>query len=120
MDITPGSRMVEVISSNDERDLIAFGANRAHSFTSKLPVEIRYRAQKGEKEVEIADLVDNLLSTAKQPTRAVKADIGSIVLLIPPGYYGRPLKTFMILSFALQGYHVLRFHPHKDPNRWSK
>lgn len=84
-DITPGSRMVEVVSGNDVRDPIALGAKNAYSFTSKLLVEIRSRAQQGEKELEIADLIASLPSTVKQPTHSVKAGIGSIVLPIPPG-----------------------------------
>lgn len=97
--------MVEVISGNDERDPIAFGAKKAHSFTSKLLVEVRSRAQRGEKEIEIANVIESLPSATKQPTHAVKAGIGSIVVPIPsppttPAQQSQPgpglLSTFTI------------------------
>ena len=104
-DITPRSRMVEIISGNDERDPIAFGAKKAHSFTSKLLVEVRSRAQRGEKEIEIANLIESLPSATKQPTHAVKAGMGSIVVPVPsppttPAQQSQPgpglLSTFTI------------------------
>ena len=75
-------------------------------FTWRSLIEIKSRVQKGEKEVEIANVTENLPSAAKQPTYAVKAGIGSIVLPIPLGKtataQSQPrsgiLSTFTILT----------------------
>lgn len=54
------SRVVEILSAGDERDPVAFAAGTKNSFTSKLLIEIRSRAQQGDKLVEMADVIDKL------------------------------------------------------------
>ena len=76
------SRIVEVVAGNDERDPEALSAKGALSLTAKLHIELRMRAQQGDKSVEISDLISFLRRTSpiKKPTHSVKLGLGSIVL----------------------------------------
>ncbi|KAJ9349271.1 hypothetical protein DTO027B9_7671 [Paecilomyces variotii] len=105
----PKSRIVEILTAGDDRDPIAFSAGTQLSFTSKVLVEVRKRAQNGEKFIEVVDLIDTLRksSPVKTPSYAAKVGMGSITLPLaqipitpstspmrrnPPG----PLATFSL------------------------
>ncbi|KAK2738137.1 hypothetical protein FQN55_000757 [Onygenales sp. PD_40] len=77
-----GTRIVEILGAGDERDPIAFGSGSALSFTAKLLVEVRNRAQRGDKSVRIADMMVHLRhnSPVKKPTYTAKLGVGSITL----------------------------------------
>ncbi|KAJ9245641.1 hypothetical protein DTO169E5_360 [Paecilomyces variotii] len=79
---SPKSRIVEILTAGDDRDPIAFSAGTQLSFTSKVLVEVRKRAQNGEKFIEVADLIDTLRksSPVKTPSYAAKVGMGSITL----------------------------------------
>ncbi|WEW60804.1 hypothetical protein PRK78_006292 [Emydomyces testavorans] len=76
------SRNVEILSAGDERDPVAFAAGTKNSLTSKLLIEIRSRAQRGDKLVEMADVMNALQqsSPVKKPSYTAKLGIGSITL----------------------------------------
>jgi hypothetical protein len=76
------SRIVEMLSAGDESDPVAFAAGTKNSFTSKLLIEIRSRSQRGDKLVEMADVIDKLQqsSPVKKPGYAALLGIGSITL----------------------------------------
>lgn len=84
--INARSRLVEVLAANDYRNPSAFGPQSAHSLTSKLYLEVRDRAQRGEKMIEIAQIMDKLQQSTvvKTPSHAVKIGLGSIVLPLSP------------------------------------
>ena len=80
--INTRSRIVEVLGANDDRDPHAYGRQGTHSFTSKLYLEVRDPAQRGEKMIEIAEIMDKLQQSTvvKIPSYAVKVGLRSIVL----------------------------------------
>lgn len=82
-------RRVDVLCAGDRTDPIANGSIGANSFTKKVFVEVRKRAQQGKVDVELSSLIAHLRATAsprKMPTYAAKLGPGSIVLPIirPP------------------------------------
>lgn len=79
----PEARIVEILSAGrDAQDPIAFGAGKTNSFTSKLLMEVRHRAQRGEKFAEMASVIETLQRTSrvKKPAYAAKVGLGSICL----------------------------------------
>lgn len=84
--INARSRIVEILAANDDRDPFAYGRQGTCSFTSKLFMEVRERAQRGEKMIEIAQIMDKLQQAAvvKTPSHTVKVGLGSIVLPLFP------------------------------------
>jgi hypothetical protein len=78
----PQSRIVEILSAGDKSDPVAFAAGTKNSLTSKLLIEIRSRSQRGDKVVEIADVIDKLQqsSPVKKPGYAATLGISSITL----------------------------------------
>lgn len=107
----PNSRLVEVLTSGDARDPIAFPAGTHNSLTFKLLVEIRSRAQRGDKRVEIADAIDTLRqnSPIKKPQYAPKLGLGSITLPLNPAMtaisINKPISTSdtpgMLATFSI-------------------
>lgn len=80
-----GHRRVDVLSAGNREDPKAYGSRDTLSFTSKLSVEIQKRAQRGDVEIEMADLVSSLGETSspvKTPTYAARLGLGSVVLPI--------------------------------------
>jgi hypothetical protein len=73
---------VEILAAGDKRNVIALGAGPTNSFTQNLLIEVRHRAQYGEKLVEIADLINALRqsSPVKKPTHGIRLGMGSITL----------------------------------------
>lgn len=72
---------MEILAANSARDPYAFGAMGAHSFTSKLLVEIRGHVLRGEKSIEVVDLMNRIQEQCRVgiPSHTVKVSLGAIV-----------------------------------------
>lgn len=81
---TEDSRIVEMIAVAGPNDPVAFAAGPRNSLTQKLFVEVRARAQNGDKRLEMADVVATLRqsSPVKKPTYTAALGTGSICLPI--------------------------------------
>ena len=79
-------RRVDVLSAGNREDPKSYDSCGTFSFTSKLSVEIQKRAQRGDVEIEMAQLVSSIRETSsspvKTPTYAAKLGLGSVVLPI--------------------------------------
>ncbi|KAK2769937.1 hypothetical protein FQN53_005805 [Emmonsiellopsis sp. PD_33] len=78
----PATRLVDILASGDRRDPGAFADGNTLSLTAKLLGEIRNRTQRGEKFIQIAEVMDTLHqnSMVKKPTYSAKIGVGSITL----------------------------------------
>lgn len=78
----PNYRRVDILSGSEERNPTALGAKKTNSFTAKLLIEARLRAQNGDRIIEMSSLIDRLIQTSpvKKPAYAGKLGPGSIIL----------------------------------------
>ncbi|KAE8377747.1 hypothetical protein BDV26DRAFT_262858, partial [Aspergillus bertholletiae] len=100
------SRIVEILTAGGKPDPIAFSPGARLSFTAKLLVNIRTRAQKGDKFVEIAEMMDTIkqASPVKKPCYAAKLGMGSITLPlspISPAYVPVTRSPGLLATFSL-------------------
>ncbi|KAJ9294601.1 hypothetical protein DTO271G3_6869 [Paecilomyces variotii] len=127
-DIDKNKRLVEFLCANDTRDPIAFSAGSKNSFTSKLLIEVRSRAQRGEKFVEMTDAITSLqqLSPVKQPIYAAKLGIGSILLPLnksPAANAHHSLSTpapGLMATFSMHVSHNYTREELKEFTRWLR
>lgn len=99
-------RRVDILCANERRDPVALGAGTSCSFTSKLLVEARSRAQNGDVTVELSNLIETLRekSPRKKPTYAARLGLGSIILpLVPtiPSVASRPPAPGLLATFSM-------------------
>lgn len=88
----PGARLVDTLMAGDERNPKPFGEGAAVPFTSRLLLEIRNRVQRGDKYVEIAEVMSTLreMSSFRRVNYAAKLGIGSVTFPLVAPAVGAP------------------------------
>lgn len=119
----PNHRRVDILCANEKRDPIAFAANKANSFTSKILVEARSRAQNGERTIAMSNLIEKLRETSpvKKPTYAGKLGPGSIVLPLVssvPSVASRPPVPGLMATFSIHVSENFSDEELRDLVRW--
>jgi hypothetical protein len=92
---------------------VALGAGPTNSFTQKLLIEVRHRAQYGEKLVEVAGLINAVRQSLpiKKPTHGIRLGMGSITLPLNSTVAAAPPRALikrrhgLLATFSL---HVLQ------------